>query len=250
MAKIGTSFSDDLSVEKYYGQRHRLWSRFDEGIWMTKKGWFEVTPESIARSSSEIHQTLKKKGSVLELFCGCGGDTVQLARVYNKVIAIDMDNDAIEAAKHNVAVYGVSEQVTFICTDFRSLKAEDFNVDAVHCSPPWGGEMYCAAPFFDINKSLEETIGMNFSMLFEFILGFSKNITIFLPRNILLYSVIASGFKGDFEVQRHYVNERCKALTVVYGDLVNSSSLRKPLVPQNILRDKVLLRSEKRARGS
>ncbi|ORC88625.1 putative PIMT protein [Trypanosoma theileri] len=250
MAKIGTSFSDDLTVEKYYGQRHRLWSRFDEGVWMTKRGWFEVTPENIARSSSKIHQTLKKRGSVLELFCGCGGDTVQLARVYDKVIAVDIDIDAIEAAKHNVAVYGVSDRVSFICSDIRSLKVEDFSVDAVHCSPPWGGEMYCAGPFFDIDKSLEETIGMKFSKLFEFILGFSKNITMFLPRNILLYSLIPCGFKGNFEVVRHYVNERCKALTVVWGDLVDCSSLKDPLVPQYILKDKVLPRLEKRARGS
>jgi hypothetical protein len=32
----------------YWTQRHRLFSRYEEGIWMTNDSWFEVTPEKIA----------------------------------------------------------------------------------------------------------------------------------------------------------------------------------------------------------
>ncbi|KEG13319.1 putative PIMT protein [Trypanosoma grayi] len=250
MAKPGESFSEDPSVEKYYGQRHRLWSRFDEGIWMTKRGWCEVTPESIARSSAEIHQTLHKRGCVLELFCGCGGDTVQLAQVYDKVIAVDNDEEAIEAAKKNVEVYGVSDRVSFICCDFKSIKENDFVVDAVHCSPPWGGELYAGAPFFHTDNSLCETIGTNFFELFEFIQGFSKNITMFFPRNTLLYSVVPRGFSGNFAVRTHYVNDRCKAITISWGGLVDCTPLRAPTAPVYSLKNKVVPRIEKRGRGS
>ncbi|RNE97066.1 proliferator-activated receptor-interacting protein (PRIP) [Trypanosoma conorhini] len=113
MAKAGEAFSDDPLVEKYYGQRHRLWSRFDEGVWMTQRGWCEVTPEAIARSSAELHKTMKKKTCVLDLFSGCGGDTAQLALVYDKVIAVDIDPDAIAAAKKNMEVYDVEDRVFF-----------------------------------------------------------------------------------------------------------------------------------------
>ncbi|RNF06084.1 proliferator-activated receptor-interacting protein (PRIP) [Trypanosoma rangeli] len=249
MARLGVAFSDDPLVEKYYGQRHRLWSRFDEGVWMTQRGWCEVTPEAIARSSAELHKTLKKTTCVLDLFCGCGGDTTQLALVYDKVIAVDKDPDAIAAAKKNVEVYGVGNRVSFHCCDFRSLKPDNLEVEAVHCSPPWGGQLYAASPTFDIENSLREAIGMDFSELFRFITAFSKNITIFLPRNVLLYSVIPRGFRGNFAVYRHYLNERCKAVTLYWGDLLDCSSLKAPAAPAYSLKNKILPRPQKRVRG-
>ena len=36
------------SMEKYWEQRYRLFSRFDEGIQMDTEGWYSVTPERIA----------------------------------------------------------------------------------------------------------------------------------------------------------------------------------------------------------
>ncbi|KAF8281272.1 putative PIMT protein [Trypanosoma cruzi] len=250
MARVGDAFSDDPSVEKYYGQRHRLWSRFDDGVWMTQKGWCEVTPEAIACFSSELHKGLEKKSCVLDLFCGCGGDTVQLARVYEKVVAVDIDPDAIEAAKKNVEVYGVGDRVSFYCCDFRTLKLDNMEFDAVHCSPPWGGPLYAAAPSFDMENSLRATIGMDFLELLGFITKFSRNITIFLPRNVLLYSTIPSGFTGNFAIYRHYVNDRCKAVTLLLGGLVNCTSLRPPAAPVYSLKEKIFPRIEKRNRAS
>lgn len=37
-----------LTDNRYYYQRHRLFTKFDEGIQMTPTAWFEVTPESVA----------------------------------------------------------------------------------------------------------------------------------------------------------------------------------------------------------
>ncbi|SCU70824.1 Methyltransferase small domain/Ribosomal protein L11 methyltransferase (PrmA)/Met-10+ like-protein/tRNA (Uracil-5-)-methyltransferase/Putative RNA methylase family UPF0020/Methyltransferase domain/RNA cap guanine-N2 methyltransferase, putative [Trypanosoma equiperdum] len=250
MAKLGTLYSDDKSVEKYYGQRHRLWSRFDDGVWMTKKGWFEVTPEGIARSSASLHDVLKDKGCCLDLFCGCGGDTVQLAQVFEKVIAVDIDPDAIEAAKKNAEVYGVSTRVTFLCADYRTLKPENFSVNAVHCSPPWGGELYAGAPFFDLQNSLCASNGIKISDFYELLSKFSNNITMFLPRNTLLYSVVPPKFAGTFAVCRHYANEKCKGITILCGDLVASSQLKAPSAPVYSIRNKIPLCVEKRGRGS
>ncbi|KAH8609540.1 Methyltransferase small domain [Trypanosoma vivax] len=241
MAKPGDSFANDPAVTKYYGQRHRLWSKFDEGIWMTKSGWYEVTPERIAQSSASLHKKLLNKSCVLDLFCGCGGDTVQLARVYEKVIAVDKDRNAIEAAKKNVEVYGVANRVSFVCCDYRELQLKDVNIDAVHCSPPWGGTLYMGAPFFRLGDSLQSTIGVDFAGLFDFILSLSKNITIFLPRNTLLYSVIPPSFHGDFDVHKHYVNDRCKAITLAFGDLSDGSSMQVSSNHSSILRDKIIV---------
>jgi len=34
----------------YWTQRHRYFSRYEEGIWMTHDSWFEVTAEAVAAS--------------------------------------------------------------------------------------------------------------------------------------------------------------------------------------------------------
>jgi trimethylguanosine synthase len=36
-------------VNRYWHQRYDIWSRYDEGIWMTDDVWFGVTPEPIAK---------------------------------------------------------------------------------------------------------------------------------------------------------------------------------------------------------
>jgi len=34
---------------RYWHQRYDLFSRYDEGIWMTDDAWFGVTPEAVAK---------------------------------------------------------------------------------------------------------------------------------------------------------------------------------------------------------
>ncbi len=33
---------------RYYKQRYSIFSRYDEGVWMTQDAWYEVTPEPAA----------------------------------------------------------------------------------------------------------------------------------------------------------------------------------------------------------
>jgi trimethylguanosine synthase len=39
-----------LIISRYYDQRYSIWSRYDEGIYMTDDSWFGVTPEPVAKS--------------------------------------------------------------------------------------------------------------------------------------------------------------------------------------------------------
>jgi trimethylguanosine synthase len=34
---------------RYWQQRHLIFSKYDEGIWLTDDAWFEVTPEPVAK---------------------------------------------------------------------------------------------------------------------------------------------------------------------------------------------------------
>ncbi|GFS52025.1 trimethylguanosine synthase [Trichonephila clavipes] len=69
------SAPDNPEFKKYWSQRYRLFSLFDEGIKLDKESWFSVTPEQIAyhiaeRCSCDV---------IVDAFCGAGGNTIQFA---------------------------------------------------------------------------------------------------------------------------------------------------------------------------
>lgn len=81
---------------------------------MDDDSWFSVTPESIAE---HIAQRMACR-TVVEGFCGVGGNAIQLAFYCRNVIAIDIDPEKIKKARHNAAIYGVDDRIQFICGDY------------------------------------------------------------------------------------------------------------------------------------
>ena len=102
------------SISKYWAQRYRLFSKYDEGIRMDEEAWYSVTPEKIARDIAEKMSC----GLIVDAFCGVGGNAIQFAMTCDRVLAIDIDSRKIEMAKHNAGVYGVREKIEFIVGDF------------------------------------------------------------------------------------------------------------------------------------
>ena len=116
--------------DKYWSQRHRLFSRFDEGVQLDAEGWYSITPEVIAdhvayklgtMASSNISQTnflpLKKPVCIMEAFCGCGGNAVAFGRssYVDLVVCIDIDRAKLRRAAHNASVYKIPpEKIIFI----------------------------------------------------------------------------------------------------------------------------------------
>lgn len=80
---------------KYWGQRYRYFSRFDEGVSMDEEGWYSVTPEAIALHIAERVCC----DVVVDPFVGCGGNAVQFALVSHLVFAIDIDPVKLEHAR-------------------------------------------------------------------------------------------------------------------------------------------------------
>ena len=93
------------------------------------------------------------------------------------VIAIDIDPEKINLARHNAEVYGVADRIEFIVGDF-FLLAPSLKSDVVFLSPPWGGPRYLRAPVF--NLECMELDGFN---IYRAARSISQNIGYFLPRN-------------------------------------------------------------------
>ena len=69
-------------VERYWLARYSLLSRWCEGVRLDETGLFSITPEVIAKHHAAV---LGRCGVVLDAFCGCGGNAIQLALAGNRV---------------------------------------------------------------------------------------------------------------------------------------------------------------------
>nr|KAF6426937.1 trimethylguanosine synthase 1 [Molossus molossus] len=194
-------------LAKYWAQRYRLFSRFDDGIKLDREGWFSVTPEKIAEHIAGRVSESFKCDIVVDAFCGVGGNTIQFALTGKRVIAIDIDPVKIDLARNNAEVYGIADKVEFICGDFLLL-APQLKADVVFLSPPWGGPDYATAETFDISTMiLSQKI--------------TNNIVFFLPRNADTDQVASlAGPGGQVEIEQNFLNNKLKTITAYFGNLI------------------------------
>ncbi|KAG2180346.1 hypothetical protein INT44_003348 [Umbelopsis vinacea] len=228
------SFYEDIRVhydrnnmegdfKKYWFKRYDLFSQYDHGILMDRESWFSVTPEKIAMHIAERCRA----DTIIDAFCGSGGNAIQFAFTCERVIAIDIDPVKLHCAKHNAALYGVADRIEFILGDFMQL-APSLKADAVFLSPPWGGPSYINASVFD----LETMIPMNGIHLYEAARAISPNIAYFVPRNTDPKQLALLAGQGNLcEVEQNYLQSHLKSLTAYYGELVD------PALELNALED-------------
>ncbi|KAL1664610.1 RNA cap guanine-N2 methyltransferase-domain-containing protein [Schizophyllum commune] len=137
-------------LAKYFSQRLRYFSLYSEppGCLLDTEGWFSVTPEAIANRIAERCRC----DTILDAFCGVGGNAIAFAQTCQRVIALDTDLTRLALARHNAQIYGVADRIEFILTDYvafaeayisrmKSSKSARM-IDVVFLSPPWGGPSY------------------------------------------------------------------------------------------------------------
>nr|XP_060631317.1 trimethylguanosine synthase [Anolis sagrei ordinatus] len=210
----------DPELAKYWAQRYRLFSRFDEGIHLDREGWFSVTPEKIAEHIADRVMQSFKSDVIVDAFCGVGGNSIQFALAGKRVIAIDIDPVKIRLAHNNAEVYGVADQIEFICGDFMKL-ASRLKGDVVFLSPPWGGPEYTTAEVFDV----QTMICPDGFEVFKLSQKITNNIVYFLPRNADIDQVASlAGPGGKVEIEQNFLNNRLKTITAYFGNLIRENA--------------------------
>ncbi|KAM9789924.1 trimethylguanosine synthase [Neosynchiropus ocellatus] len=217
--QIPEEMAADPDLAKYWAQRYRLFSRFDEGIKLDREGWFSVTPERIAEHIAvRVNSTFSETELVIDAFCGVGGNAIQFALTGKQVLAIDIDPLRLELAHHNATIYGVADRIEFVQGDFLQL-APHLRGDVVFLSPPWGGPNYLTAEVFDIGTMMEPS-GYP---IFELARKVSENIVFFLPRNADMDQVVSLACPGGkVEVEQNFLNNKLKTITAYFGTLIKS----------------------------
>ena len=214
-----THLQQDPDIAKYWAQRYRLFSRFDEGIKMDKEGWFSVTPERIAEHIAERCRC----DLLIDAFCGVGGNAIQFAFTCERVIAIDIDPLKIALAQHNATVYGVKDRIEFIVGDYMQL-IPHLKADVVFLSPPWGGPNYTNAEVFDV-KTMITLDGIR---VYKETKTITENIAYFMPRNVDVEQLSSlAGPGGKMEIEQNFVNKKLKTITAYYGELVEDATFKK-----------------------
>ncbi|XP_010005183.1 PREDICTED: trimethylguanosine synthase [Chaetura pelagica] len=216
LRSIPAEIAADPELTKYWAQRYRLFSRFDEGIKLDREGWFSVTPEKIAEHiAARVSQSFNCD-IIVDAFCGVGGNAIQFALTSKRVIAIDIDPEKLSLARNNAEVYGVVDQIEFVCGDFMVLAA-DLKADVVFLSPPWGGPDYATAEIFDI----QTMICPDGFEIFRLSKKITNNIVYFLPRNADIDQVASlAGPGGKVEIEQNFLNNKLKTITAYFGDLI------------------------------
>ncbi|KFV80548.1 Trimethylguanosine synthase, partial [Struthio camelus australis] len=214
---IPAEIAADPELAKYWAQRYRLFSRFDEGIKLDREGWFSVTPEKIAEHIAVRVSQSFNCDIIVDAFCGVGGNAIQFALTSKRVIAIDIDPEKLSLARNNAEVYGVADQIEFVCGDFMVL-ASDIKADVVFLSPPWGGPDYATAEIFDIQTMICPD-GYPLSCALSKMI--TNNIVYFLPRNADIDQVASlAGPGGKVEIEQNFLNNKLKTITAYFGDLI------------------------------
>ena len=154
---------------------YMLFSKYDEGVRIDEEGWYSVTPEVLAQHIAERCRC----DLVVDAFCGVGGNAIQFAFTCERVVAVDLDPTRLGLAKHNAAVYGVSDRIEWVHGDFLAL-APTLAADVVFLSPPWGGPNYAAAQTFDVRTMMGDL--MVWRSCARRVAA--PNVAYFVPRNV------------------------------------------------------------------
>lgn len=244
-------------LQKYFAQRFRLFSLYSTppGCLLDEEGWYSVTPELVANQIAERCRC----DTVLDAFCGVGGNTIAFAKTCERVIAIDTSPVRIALARHNAQIYGVADRIEFVLGDYVSFansylqhSPASRRIDVVFLSPPWGGPSYLsgtphetpedpqtptesgtAAPLAIQPYLLTSVRPIPGAELFKLSRKITRNIAYYLPRNTCLDDISALLTTEEVavenepkqevlemvEVEEEWMGSKLKALTCYFGGL-------------------------------
>lgn len=232
-AKIEKSYkqiSISRKMRKFFRRRYHLFNRFDSGILMDTESWYSVTPEAVAAHIAfECRRRMNDRVdlTILDAFCGSGGNTIQFARHFDHVIASDIDFVKLQCAQENARIYGQSNRVSFVQTDFfhlhKTLNLDDrLNIDVIFLSPPWGGIMYNQTRESDLSE-----MPLDAFSIFLYCKNQLKcrNLVFFLPRNANLNQIMyMAGPGGQVVIEQNFLDHKLVAISCYYGDLSSNQA--------------------------
>ena len=189
-----------------------------------------MTPEIIAEYTAK----LAKNCSVIDGFCGSGGNVIQFSKYCSEVFAIDIDPKKLEICKNNCKIYNCKNNIHFIEYDFLKIqeyKKINVKADYIFLSPPWGGIGYKNSDIYSIKESMTPDI----SEIIKVSLKIVKYIMFYVPRTLRLeelFEIIFSITKKErlfFDIHILKSANKIKALLIIFGYDINQKIKEKDI---------------------
>ncbi|GAB1195123.1 RNA cap guanine-N2 methyltransferase-domain-containing protein [Aspergillus pseudonomiae] len=209
-------------IQNYWAQRYKIFSKYDEGVWLTDDAWFGVTPEPVANKIAEhIASAAPASRMILvDAFAGAGGNTIAFARSgrWKRVYAIEKNPAVLQCAKHNAKIYGVEDKITWFEGDSLQIVNNQLKelgpYSVLFASPPWGGPGYRSDKVFNMSTMEPYSLGTLYG---EYAL-FTDHIVLYLPRTSDVKQLAKLVKDGEKATVMHYCMEGAsKALCIYYG---------------------------------
>jgi tRNA1(Val) A37 N6-methylase TrmN6 len=163
-------------------------NKFSKDIFSDKDAFYMSTPEIVAEYIA--NQLAKYKTSV-ELCCGVGMLSVQLAKKMDKVIAIDINKERIENAKKNAKLYGVSHKIEFITGDVLDEKLlKRLSADVAILDPDWSKNETDKSLHVKNIDNTQPSLRKMFNLSRKFV---TKNIVARIPKTLDASSLLGLG---------------------------------------------------------
>ena len=216
------NMSEAIDV-KYFAQRYRIFSRYDQGIRLDPTGWYSVTLERIALHQAHRIACAFPEGGVVvvDAFAGVGGNAIAFARhpMVGRVVAVECDEARLSIAKWNAEVYGVGSKIEWVLGRWEEKK-RTIKGDVVFLAPPWGGVGYSERESFKLGEVEVEGGGVGLYEGCTEVVGEHGAVALNLPRNVDEGEVIALGKGQEVEIEYNQCNGKVKTITAYFGPLV------------------------------
>jgi len=119
-------------------QRRKKGERFSKNAYTDEQSSFISCPEYVAEHIVDTISKLGNFNSAVELCCCVGSTCVQLAKRFDKVVGIDIDEARIEMARKNVELYEVASKVQFVKGDVLDVELlKLIKADIALLDPGW-----------------------------------------------------------------------------------------------------------------
>ena len=169
---------------------------------------------------------MAKDCSVIDGFCGSGGNVIQFSKYCSEVFAIDIDPKKLDICRNNCKIYNCKDNIHFIEYDFLKIQNYDkikVKADYIFLSPPWGGVAYKKSDIYSIKDSMTPDI----SEIIKVSLKIVKYIMFYVPRTLKLdelFGIISEINRNErlfFDIHILKSANKIKALLIIFGYDIN-----------------------------
>ena len=132
-------YADSIYVSEslVYGNKFIKAKINDLTFLVGKDAFFQVNTSMISTLYNVAISLASKKGTALDLFCGTGTISLLLSKYFDKVIGVDINEEAVTCALKNKENNKINN-VKFLCGDANTL-CQNLKADVIFVDPPRSG---------------------------------------------------------------------------------------------------------------